>query len=145
MSPRVFVDTNVWVYAVDDGAPDKQERARAVLAPEAGSNIVLSAQVLGEFYVTVRRRFADAVSDAEAAALVDRMRRLAVVPIDAELVSAAIAGSSAWRISYWDALIVSAATSAGCHVLLSEDLAHGAMYGSVRVKNPFEASQASQG
>ena len=55
----------------------------------------------------------------------------------ARLVTAAIAGSREWGISPWDALIVRAAEAAGCRRLVTEDLAHGAVYGSVRVENPF--------
>lgn len=137
MSRRAFVDTNIWVYTVDDGEPDKQARAREVVKPAPGKDLVTSAQVLGEFYVTVRRKFPDAVPEHEAVALVDRLRKLPVVPVDAELVSVAIANARAWQLPYWDALIVSAAQTSGCDVVLSEDLAHGQNYGLIRVENPF--------
>ena len=137
MSSRLFVDTNVWVYAVDDGEPAKQARARQVLDPAPGKDLVVSAQVLGEFYVTVRRKLAETLPEPEAVALVERMRQLPVVPVDANLVSAAIANTGAWQLSYWDALIVAAAEASGCHVVLSEDMAHGRVHGSVRVENPF--------
>jgi predicted nucleic acid-binding protein len=69
--------------------------------------------------------------------MVEEMARLPVVPADAQLVVSAISGSREWRISLWDALIVRAAEVSGCGRLLSEDLANGAVYGSVRVDNPF--------
>lgn len=137
MTDRAFVDTNVWVYAVDRDEPAKQARARAVLEPAANADMVVSTQVLGEFYVTVTRKLAQPVSPDAATAMVERMRQLPVVPLDADHVSAAIAGSRAWGISYWDALVIVTAESAGCSRLISEDLADGATYGSVRVENPF--------
>ncbi len=137
MTARSFVDTNVWVYAVDADEPAKQAQARAVLEPSGGSALVLSAQVLGEFYVTVTQKFGRRVTEAAAGSMVERMRHLPVVPIDAELVSAAISGTRAWQVSYWDALIIAAAKAAGCSRLLTEDLADGAMYGGVRIENPF--------
>lgn len=42
-----------------------------------------------------------------------------------------------YRISFWDALVVHAATVAGVETLYSEDLSDGQWYGAVRVKNPF--------
>jgi len=36
-----------------------------------------------------------------------------------------------------DALIVEAARARGCERLLSEDLQHGQVFGTVRVENPF--------
>jgi predicted nucleic acid-binding protein len=145
MTDRVFVDSNVWVYAVDADEPTKQARAREVLDPATSDTLVTSAQVLGEFYVTVTRKLGRPVADDIAARMVDRMAQLPVVAIDADGVQAAIAGSRSWQLSYWDALIVVAAQSAGCRRLLSEDLADGTTYGSVRVENPFvEQRRASE-
>ena len=58
MTDRVFVDSNVWIYAVDADEPVKQPRARAVLDPPTSDTLVTSAQVLGEFYVTITRKLA---------------------------------------------------------------------------------------
>jgi predicted nucleic acid-binding protein len=137
MSDRVFVDSNVWVYAVDADEPVKQAKARAVLDPATSDTLATSAQVLGEFYVTVTRKLARPVADDIAARMVDRMAQLPVISIDADGVQAAITGSRAWRLSYWDSLIIVAAQSAGCSRLLTEDLADGSTYGGVRVENPF--------
>ena len=41
------------------------------------------------------------------------------------------------RISFWDALVLQAAESAGAEVLYSEDLATGHHYGTVEVVNPL--------
>jgi predicted nucleic acid-binding protein len=137
MSERTFVDTNVWVYAVDEADPAKQARALALLTPEADSNFVVSTQVLTEFYVVVTRKLAVPVAPEDAQAMVEGLARLPVVSTDVQLVTAAIAGSSEWDISLWDALIVRAAEAAACSRILTEDLADGVVYGSVRVENPF--------
>lgn len=137
MTDRSFVDTNVWVYAVDRDEPEKQSRAMALLAPESGHDLVISTQVLGEFFVTVTRKLSRALSLDQATELVDRMSRLPVVPVDTGLVAAAVRGSREWRISYWDALIIAAAEVGGCARVLSEDLAHGETYGTVRIADPF--------
>ena len=137
MTERVFIDTNVWVYAVDAADPAKRERARAVLAPRNDVHMTTSSQVLSEFYTVVTRKLASPMSEELAAQMVDRLSQLPVVPVDADLVLRAVAGSRAWNISLWDALIIRAAEVAGCAVVLSEDLADGATYGSVRVANPF--------
>jgi predicted nucleic acid-binding protein len=143
MSERAFVDTNIWVYAVDTGEPAKRSRALQVLTPGPGKDYVVSAQVLGEFYVTVTGKLNPAVPELEAHAYIERMKGLPVIALDVSLVDAAIDGAPGWGISYWDALIVAAATSSGCGVLLTEELAHGATYGSVRVENPFKGLPAS--
>lgn len=139
MSERSFVDTSVWVYAVDDADPVKQARARAAVEPGPDVDLVISAQVLTEFYVVTTRKLARPLAPAAAAALVEQLAKLPVVPLDVRLVTAAIAGSREWGISPWDALVVRAAEVAGCTRLLTEDLANGTSYGSVRVENPFAA------
>lgn len=131
----VFVDTNVLVYAFDGRDPVKQAQAIAVL--EGREHLVISAQVLGEFYVTVTRKLAEPLSEAAAGDVIERLAQLPVVPTDARLVAAATATSRDSRISYWDALIVEAAVTADCDRLLSEDLADGAVIRGVRVENPF--------
>jgi predicted nucleic acid-binding protein len=137
MTARRFVDSNIWVYRVDSGEPAKQARARAVLDPAAAGDLVISSQVLDEFYVTVTRKLARPMTTTDAEALVDEMRRLEVVAVNGDHVATAIAGAREWGISYWDALIVATAQSADCTVLLSEDLANGVEYGGLRVENPF--------
>jgi predicted nucleic acid-binding protein len=137
MTDRVFVDSNVWVYAVDEDEHVKRAQARAVLSPTAPNTLVTSAQVLGEFYATVTRKLAKPVAAEVASRMVDQMAKLPVVVIDADRVQEAIAGSRSWQLSYRDALIIAAARSAGCGRLLTEDLTEGATYGGVRVENPF--------
>lgn len=140
MSARAFLDTNVLVYAVDEDEPAKREVARALLADAAGQRFVLSAQVLGEFYVTVTRKLARPVDAALATAMVEQLSRLPTVALDAALVRGAAALSRSAGLSYWDALVVASAAGAGCERLLSEDLNDGQAIGSVRVENPFAAA-----
>lgn len=136
MSGRAFVDTNVVVYAVDDADPVKRDRARELLRGSA-EQLVLSAQVLSEFYVVVTRKLAKPMPEPDAAEAVRDLARLPVVVVDAELVMAATALSRKARISFWDAQIVAAARVAGCDRVLTEDLSAGTEISSVRVENPF--------
>ena len=136
MTARAFVDTNVLVYAFDDGAPTKRDRARALLS-EPPAPLVISAQVIGEFYVVVTRKLHTPLTEEHAGAAVAELLRLPVVPIDGELARAAMSTARSAQISYWDALIVEAAAAASCDQLLTEDLSHGATIRTVRVQNPF--------
>jgi predicted nucleic acid-binding protein len=137
MTEPIFVDTNVWVYAVDTADPAKRERALEAIAPAPGRDLVVSTQVLTEFYAVVTRKLASPLTAEDAEAMVRQLLALPVIAVDASLVAAAIAGSREWQISIWDALIVRAAEVAGCRRLFSEDLADGQTYGSVTVESPF--------
>lgn len=134
---KAFVDTNIWVYTHDSGDPARQTKACDALADYTDTDLVLSAQVLNEFFTVVTSRLAIPVSRAAASESVKAMRRLTVVPLDGDLVSEAIALGGRVSISHWDALIVRAAVRGGCDVLLSEDLSAGETIDGVRIVNPL--------
>jgi predicted nucleic acid-binding protein len=138
MSSRTFFDTNVLVYLFDADSPDKQSRARDALARSLQSGaVVISTQVLQEFFVTVTRKLTRPRPASEAEAALRRLMELSVVQVDPELILAAAVSSRRDRISFWDALILAAASAAGCQEVLSEDLQHGRSFGRLRVANPL--------
>ena len=73
MTEPTFVDTNVWVYAVDAADADKRRRALEVTAPGSGRDLVISTQVLTEFYAVVTRKLAVPVSVEEAESRVGQL------------------------------------------------------------------------
>lgn len=136
---RAFLDTNVLVYVFDHDEPAKRQRSQELLARSRPGELAVSAQVLGEFYVTVTRKLRRPLDEARAEEALKWLYLLPVVALDQAIVNAAVQTSRAAQLSYWDALIVSAAAAAGCARLLSEDLHDGQLIGSVRVENPFRA------
>ena len=132
---RAFLDTNIFVYAYDASTPAKRDRARHVIA--TASQIVISSQVLAEFYQVTTRKLAHPLKPDRAADVIGEMSQLDVVAVDAALVRSAAALSRSSRISLWDAMIVRAAITAGCDLLLTEDLAGGSKLEGVQIENPF--------
>jgi predicted nucleic acid-binding protein len=138
MSDRTLVDTNVLVYALDDSEPQKRDIAREALGSERYGELVLSAQVLSELYVAITRKLDRPVPQEQAVEVVKRLGLSNhVVAIDTALVRHSIEVSRSAQLSYWDGLVVAAATQAGCSRLLTEDLNDGQLIGTVRVENPF--------
>lgn len=136
---RAFVDTNVFVYAHDLGEPAKREVALELLrAP--GAEVVISAQVLAEFFVVVTAKLATPLPVDVAAAQVEVLSQLPVVPIGRDVVVEAIELHRSASLSYWDAAIVAAARRAGCATVLTEDLADGQVIAGVAIRNPFSPS-----
>ena len=131
-----FVDTNVLVYIFDDDSPRKQKVARELLDEEA-DRIVLSTQVLSEFYVTVTRKLARPLSTDRAIEAVDALCDLPIHTLGTEVVRLAVRRSARSQVSYWDALIIETALAAGATVLLTEDLQDGQKFGDLRVANPL--------
>ena len=138
---RYFVDTNVLIYLFDDDSPGKKARAQALLDEEK-DRIVLSTQVLGEFYVNVTRKLEEPLFPDAAAQAVEDFSRLEVQSITPELVLAAVRRSRSSLLSYWDSLIVETARSAGAEFLFTEDLQHGQEIDGLRIVNPFATANA---
>ncbi len=137
MAARTFVDTNIWVYANDSQASPRRERAREVLTADP-SALWISAQVMGELYVTLTRKLTPAMEPGAARTIVGQLARLNVAPLGASEVLAALDITRDGPGSYWDALIIAAAGASGCEVVLTEDLAAGSRIAGVRIENPFD-------
>jgi predicted nucleic acid-binding protein len=132
----VFVDSNVFLYALDEADPGKQKAARSWRAELWRSHRGrVSFQVLGEFYVNaVRKRPA---AREEARAEVRDLLAWNPVATDAVLLERGWKLQDRYRLSYWDALIVAAAKAASCRYLLTEDLQAGQELDGIEVVNPF--------
>jgi predicted nucleic acid-binding protein len=143
---RVFVDTNIIVYAYDRDAGGKHEIATNLLIDlwntEGG---VISTQVLQEFYVTVTKKIASPLASDSAREIIADFLTWDVVANDGEAVLAAIDLHVSEKISFWDALIVAAAEKGGADILVSEDLSDGRKFGNVAVRNPFAHTRRARG
>ncbi len=138
MTDSTFLDTNVLVYAYDKQHPKKQRTAQVLLREGIETeSVVLSSQVLGEFFVVVTRKLKNPMSTEEAEEIIALLGVLQIVDIDLSLVNLAVENHKKYGISYWDSLIVAAAARAGCKRVMTEDLNHGQEYNSVLVENPF--------
>ena len=136
MAERVFVDSNVAIYACDATAGTKRTRARAVLAPLLRERrAVISTQVLQEFFAVTTRKLK--LPAERARHYVQRWSRLDVVVIRPEIILGAIDLHRLHALSFWDALVIKSASVAGCGRLLSEDLNHGQRVEGVEIENPF--------
>jgi predicted nucleic acid-binding protein len=131
-----FFDTNVLLYLFDRQDIAKTTIARRLYVEHGeAADLVLSTQVLQEFYAVLRRK---RLLPPQLA--LDATRELAghdVRGTNADGVLRALALAMQHQLSVWDGLIVQAAMDAGCSTLLTEDLQHGRHYGALQVINPF--------
>lgn len=139
-----FVDTNI-LYAHDRRDSRRHSTARQLIVrlTEAG-NGALSIQVLQEWVNIVTRRVAVPLTAVEATEVVrdlDEAGWLVMSPKVAD-VTAALDAMERWPLSWWDALIVTAAQGSGATVLWTEDLNDGQKFEHVTVRNPFVSDRA---
>jgi predicted nucleic acid-binding protein len=137
MSDRIFVDSNILIYAHDVDAKSKREVARSVLGELWSQRTgVLSLQVLQEFYVNVTRKISSPLPKPVARMVVNSYAVWCVETTPAEI-STAFRIEDESRIGFWDALIVASAAKSGASRILSEDLNAGQTIAGIRIENPF--------
>lgn len=137
----VFVDTNVFVYRLDDDEGHKQRQADAWLrelwTQRTGR---VSYQVMQELYVTLTRKLSSPLTSERARSEVDSLAAWKPLPIDARVFREAWAVEDRYGFSWWDAAIVAAARITECRYLLTEDLQHGQELGALTVVDPFRSA-----
>ena len=134
---RCFVDSNVLVYLFDDNFPAKQSRARELIA-ECSGDLVLSVQVLGEFFHVVTRKIRRPLAPEQALRAADHLGHLEVWPVHRILVRKAMERRIASKLSYWDCLIVETAIEvAGDRAADEKTCSMARVFGDLRVWNPF--------
>lgn len=136
----IFIDSNIVVYANDARDPLKQQVALGIIgnAMRSGTGVV-STQVLQEYANVALGKLAQR-QDVVLRQL-SILERLQVVFQTPPLIRRAVELRGLYGISFWDASIVAAAESRGCHEIISEDLNAGQFYGAVSVVNPFVPSK----
>jgi predicted nucleic acid-binding protein len=136
VADRSFIDTNVLVYAEASDAPVKQQAALALLKQvyEAG-NGVLSTQVLQEYCNVAIKKLK--LPAAHIRAQLDLYEQFEVVQVTPAIIRAGLDLHQTRSVSFYDALIIASAETAGCNLLFSEDMNAGEVIAGVRIINPF--------
>ena len=136
--PAEFVDTNILVYAYDQTAGSKFDRARGLMERlwESGEGII-STQVLQEFYVAVTAKIPQPVTSPKARQIISDLGTWRVTLLEVSDIVRASELGERFRLKFWDALILAAAHKEEAKTLWSEDFNHGQNYHGVIVKNPF--------
>ncbi|HEX5226461.1 MAG TPA: PIN domain-containing protein [Bryobacteraceae bacterium] len=132
---KVFFDTNVLLYMYETDSR-KRLRAKSLFSESAREGrLVLSTQVVQEFYVAGSRKLGVPREIMRKSAL--HFLKLPIVINGPLEIARAFEIEELYAISFWDALILAAAEAGKADVLFTEDLNHGQKYGSVLAVNPF--------
>jgi predicted nucleic acid-binding protein len=138
MSDRIFVDTNILVYAHDADAGEKHAAAALAVADLWESrNAIISTQVLQELYVALTRKVASPVTRNTARRLIRNYLAWELVLNDGAIILHAGEIEENYQLSFWGGLIVAAAYSKNAAIILTEDLNPGQSIEGIRIQNPF--------
>ena len=136
-SSRAFVDTNVLVYSASARRASKRDIARRLLGTLAATkSVVISTQVLQEFYVVATRK--GTLTPHLGRQMIGLFReQFEVAVVTPDRILEAIDCSILNQISFWDALLIASASAANCEELWTEDLNPNQTISGVRIVNPF--------
>ena len=139
MTGRLFVDTNILIYALDPADPEKRSVSADLLRQTISSHtLTLSPQSLNECYrVLTQRRNLMPVEAARAYVRV--LAPWAIAPLDAATTERAWAVQDQAGLTWWDSLMLAAALRAECRLFVSEDMQDGTLIDGMRIANPFSA------
>jgi predicted nucleic acid-binding protein len=139
MSAKCFLDTNVVVYAFDQKESKKARIAQKLIKQGASENqAIISYQVIQEFINVVTRGFRISITPVDLESFVlDVLFPMSEISWSPALTLDALQIHVAYRIGWYDSLIVAAAQQGNCTILYSEDLQHEQRFGKLVVENPF--------
>jgi predicted nucleic acid-binding protein len=134
------LDTNVLAYVEGVNGVSRQNSAAEIVAKLPRAGTFVPVQVLGELFRLLRRKAKYNPKRARSAVLnlADLFRLVETSPA---VLRDAIDLSAKNGLAIWDAVILAAAASVGCRLLLSEDMQEGFTWGGVTVTNPFSAKK----
>jgi predicted nucleic acid-binding protein len=133
-----FVDTNVFLYALDERQDDRHDVAAHILEELWESREgVLSTQVLQELYVNLTRKLRKPMTRPRARAIVERYAAWPVHQVTAADIVSASELEQRHTLAFWDALVVISAQRIGADRILTEDMQAGRSFGGVRIESPF--------
>lgn len=135
---KIFLDTNVIVYAYDVSAGKKHEIAVKIMEDLWRSGLgIISTQVLQEFFVVAtsnRNKLLDAWTARE---IVSDLLKWNVIVNDGNSILDAIELQQRYKYSFWDSMIIESAVRGGATLLLSEDFSERQIIEGMKIKNPF--------
>jgi predicted nucleic acid-binding protein len=133
---KVFIDTNIIIYANDKRDKKKQTDALKVVTDLMKSNDgTISTQVLQEYAFAALKKL-NQKHDVVLRQL-KLLESFEVIRQSTEIIRRAVEIMHTYQINFWDACIISSAEHANCSTIYSEDLNTGQYYSGIKVENPL--------
>ena len=136
MIDKVFVDSNVWVYLFSDDSSHKSKIAEEfIINTTIKSAFVTSCQVVNEVCNVLKRH---GLAEDKIRTVIDSITNICLIQdISKEVCLLASTLRERYSLSFWDSIIVATAKTAGCGLLVSEDMHDGLAVDKLRIRNIF--------
>jgi len=138
MKDKIFIDSNIFLYAFDCRDQDKQQISKKITLSK---NCLISVQVVNEVSNNLIKKFK--FDNTKVKGFVDSCyHRYEIINFSKEIFLLACDIRNDYNISYYDSLIVATALNTKCTILYSEDMQHKQSIGNLTILNPFVISIA---
>jgi predicted nucleic acid-binding protein len=136
MTERVFIDTNILVYAFLENDTVRHDSAVKLMSDIIGAEVFVSIQVMSEIYAALSK---NGVGHEEIAKyLYELEEKMNIQPICFDTVKKCLSLKKKYSYSYWDSLVLASSLESGCTVVYSEDMQHGQVIEkTLTIMNPF--------
>ncbi|MDR2732361.1 MAG: PIN domain-containing protein [Fibromonadaceae bacterium] len=137
MTEKVFIDTNIFIYAYTADDEPKNEASCDLLRENVGKeNIVVSTQVLNEFYSVMAKY--DYSHNQIKSYLIEIAEQVEVSPLSFRTIESCLLVKEKYGYSWWDSLVFTSALENDCEIIYSEDMQHGQVIeNTLKIVNPF--------
>ena len=130
---RVFLDTNVVVYAISVGSAKKPIAARLM-----ASGFIGAVQVLNEMANVARKKLSMGWDEVQAASNLVVQSAKEIVPTKQEDHELSLMLAQRYQLAIYDALMLAIALRAGCETFYTEDMHPGLVIDNrLMITNPF--------
>ncbi|MCL5991680.1 MAG: PIN domain-containing protein [Bacteroidetes bacterium] len=134
MADKIFVDSNIWLYAFMSEKSVKHYKAITIIS---NSNVFLNIQVINEVCYNLLKK--SNYNNSEISELIYNFNKIyTIFNISIPTLLNATSLRQKYKTSFWDSLILASALENNCNILLTEDIS-GAdfMEKKLKVINPF--------
>lgn len=136
MKDKVFIDSNILIYAYSVDEPVKQQHVEKLL--NSHEILVISTQTINEFVNVMTKK--KKLTYIQISLVVQELCIIFSLQIvGPEIIQKAIEIAGKHHYSYFDSLIIAAARASDCSILYSEDMHHQhVIEDGLRIINPFK-------
>jgi predicted nucleic acid-binding protein len=143
MPDKVFIDSNIFIYAKIKSQDAKKHIGAQSFLRSLDRQVIISIQVVNEFYSTLVRI---GVDDATIQSFLKQiMQSTLTQSITKSTIELCWKMRNGYHYSYYDSLILASAFESGCNILYSEDMQHGQVIEKkLKIVNPFNNGHESK-
>lgn len=137
MQDKIFLDTNIIIYAFSEDEIEKQSVALSLLERQ-DDNVLISKQVINELSNILLKKFKLSSNQVEDAILeLDTIVNIADFDLSTQIKALHI--KDKYNLQFYDSLIIATALENRCTILYSEDMHHNFFVENrLKIVNPFK-------